>query len=97
MWAKIHLDYTPSTHPSHATCTPPEGNKPAPTIQAVMKACHCLIFTTIPHLAMGHCFDTNYSDCFWPGADDYTTAHAKTSPTCHEFEDPNMPNTLRST
>jgi hypothetical protein len=66
MWAKICTDYTPSTHLSHATCAPPEGNKPAPAIWAVIKARHCLIFTTIPRLATSHCFDTTYSDRFWP-------------------------------
>jgi hypothetical protein len=73
MWAKIHSDYTPSTHPSHAACAPPEGNKPAPAIWAAIKACHHLVFTTIPCLATGHCFNATYSDQFRAGADDYTT------------------------
>ena len=64
MWGKICSDYTPSTHPSHAACTLLEGNKPAPAIWAAIKAHHRLIFTTIPCLATGHCFDATYSDWF---------------------------------
>jgi hypothetical protein len=56
----------------HTTCAPPEGNKPASAIWAAIKARHRLIFTIIPHLATGHCFDTTYSNHFRPGADDHT-------------------------
>jgi hypothetical protein len=27
MWARIQRDYTPSNHPSHIACAPPDGNK----------------------------------------------------------------------
>jgi hypothetical protein len=80
MWAKIHTDYTLFTHPSHAACTPLKGNKPAPAIWVAIKARHRLIFTTIPRLATGHCFDANYSDHFWPGADNHTTCPYKHIP-----------------
>jgi hypothetical protein len=73
MWAKICLDYTPSTHPSHTACTPPEGNKPALAIWVAIKARHHLVFATIPCLATGHCFDATYLDRFRAGVDDYTT------------------------
>jgi hypothetical protein len=88
MWTKIRSDYTPSTHPSHAACTLPEGNKPAPAIRAAIKACHCLVFTTIPHLATGHCFDATYSDCFRAGADDYTTCPCKFIPCASRVQGP---------
>jgi hypothetical protein len=36
MWARIQWDYTPSTHPSHIACAPPDSNKPPPTIRAAI-------------------------------------------------------------
>jgi len=80
MWARICMDYTPSTHPSHAACAPPEGNKPTPAIWAAVKARHRLIFTTIPWLATGHCFDATYSERFRTGADNYTICPCKHIP-----------------
>ncbi len=54
-------------------CTPPVNNKTPPTIQAVAVANSQLIIATIFQLAIGHCFNANYSDCFRPAANDYTT------------------------
>jgi hypothetical protein len=36
MWEKILTDYTPSNHPSHIACMPPDGNKPPPGIQGTI-------------------------------------------------------------
>jgi hypothetical protein len=77
---QIRANYTPSTHPSHSACAPLEGNKPAPAIRAAIKARHRLVFTTIPRLATGHCFDATYSDRFWARADDYTTCPCELIP-----------------
>ena len=38
MWEKILADYSPSNHPSHIACAPPDGNKPPPGIQGAIAA-----------------------------------------------------------
>jgi len=64
MWARIQWDYTPSTHPSHIACAPPDGNKPPPAIRAAIAHCNRLICSTIFRFAVAHCFDADYSNRF---------------------------------
>jgi len=73
MWDKLKVDYIPSPHPSHITCQAPNHNRPSPMMQAVAEFNSCLISTTIPCLAVAHCFDTDYSNHFQPAANDETT------------------------
>jgi hypothetical protein len=72
MWARIQRDYTPSTHPSHVACAPPDGNTPPPAIWAAIAHRNRLICSTIFCFAVTHCFDADYSDCFRSGANDTT-------------------------
>jgi hypothetical protein len=72
MWTRIQWDYTPSNHPSHITCAPPDGNKPPPAIRAAIAHRNCLISSTIFHFAVTHCFNTDYSNHFQHGANDVT-------------------------
>jgi hypothetical protein len=73
MWEQILTDYTPSNHPSHIACAPPDGNKPPPGIQGAIAMRHRLVTSTIFRFAVAHCFDADYSDRFRPSADDITT------------------------
>ena len=91
MWACIQRDYTLSNHLSHIACTPPDSNKPPPAIQAAIAHCNRLISSTIFHFAVAHCFDTDYSDRFWQGANDITACPCNLThplpphgtPSCH--------------
>ncbi len=80
MWAKIHEDYTPSTHPSHITCTLLVDGTPPPVILMAMTSCSHLVSSTIFCLTVTHCFDADYSDWFCPRADDVTTCPYTHSP-----------------
>jgi hypothetical protein len=80
MWEQILMDYTPSNHPSHIACAPPDGNKPPSGIQGTITIHHCLVTSTLFRVAVTHCFDADYSDCFCPGAEDITTCPCSSNP-----------------
>src|SRR6266851_2321803 len=80
MWEKLRTDYVPSPHPSHITCHPPVNNKPTPAIIAMATFPNCLISTTILRLAISHCFDADYSNCFHPTMGNKTLCPCATIP-----------------
>src|SRR5216683_4335427 len=80
MWAKIYMDYTHSTHPSHIACTPPVNRTPPPAIRAAAASHSCLISSTIFHFAVAHCFDIDYSDQFHPSTTNATTCPCTSTP-----------------
>ena len=80
MWEKILADYTPSNHPSHIACAPPDSNKPPPGIQGTIAMRHRLITSTLFRFAVAHCFDADYSDRFCPGAEDVTICLRTSNP-----------------
>jgi hypothetical protein len=91
MWKCLYDDYTPSNHPSHIICTPPDGNKPPPAILAAIDANNHLVFSTIIRLSVAHCFDTDYSDRFRPSARDRTICPCEHRPCrrtrqCHHIQ-----------
>ncbi len=73
MWACICTDYTPSTHPSHVTCVPPDSNALAPVVQATADSGNQTVCSTLLRLALEHCFDATYSLRFRKGANDNVT------------------------
>jgi hypothetical protein len=70
MYDKWHASYTPSSHPSHISCAPPDGNRPPPFIRGALCRGHRRIFTAAVQLGMGHCFSSTYSAQFRLGASD---------------------------
>jgi len=40
MWKTILSNYSPSNHPSHIACAPPDGNKPPPAILGAISVLH---------------------------------------------------------
>ena len=101
MWDTYTADYTPSNHPSHVACSPPHDATLPPAILAAAAHENRLISTTIVRFATGHCFDTDYSERFHPGADDLTLCPCSTkdppSPVTYTREMPRPHHSRRHT
>jgi hypothetical protein len=54
MWERVLADYTPSNHPSHIACAPPDGNKPPPGIRGAITLRNRLILSTIFRFVVAH-------------------------------------------
>ena len=89
MWQKIKDEYVPIDHPSALACQTPDNGKPVAAIRGALKSHSCIITSTIIRIAMGHCFDANYSQRFRPRSDDILTCpHVHSRPhlhTCHHI------------
>ncbi len=91
MWERIHMDYTPSHHPSHITCTPPSDGTLPPVTRAAASFHSHLISSTIFRFVVAHCFNANYSAHFRPHADDVTTCPCATLPRTNPRHHPHHP------
>ena len=82
MWLHIWADFTPLDCLSHMACITLDGNTLTSAVRAaIAKGNHCLT-SLICQLCTGHCFDANYSNHFWAGANNNTTCPCSHVP-CH--------------